>query len=227
MKLTHLYALLTVCLLWACSPYPNETDYVSDYDIVYTNYDKDANFSSFQTFILPNKIANLNDSDEESYLDDTNPEIANLIKSELRSNMVAAGYTEVTTSSANPDLILNAGVFDDQYANYYGDYCWWYNDPYYWGWYGGWNYYPGSYWGGYPCYGGGYYSYQTGSIVLDLIDVAKSKAEGCDQANNDCRLEVIWNGMIRGLLTGNEENLKTRISSSIDQAFDQSSYLKK
>lgn len=223
----NLFYLLSIVLvsIWSCSPYPDETDYVSDYDIVVTDYDPNANFSKYDTYILPSKIPNLNDSETESYLDDTNPALANLIKSELRSKMNSRGYTQVSTAAENPDLVLNVGVFSDAYTSGYAGSCWWYDDPYYWGWYGDW-YYPDLSWGYYPCYGSAWYTFQTGSLTLDLVDVEATKAQDCDSPNNDCSLAIIWHGMIRGLLTENEQNMETRIKNSINQAFSQSAYIK-
>jgi hypothetical protein len=46
--------------------------------------------------------------------------------------------------------------------------------------------------------------------------------EGITAADN---IPVVWSSILNGLLEGSTSQISTRISSSIDQAFDQSPYL--
>jgi hypothetical protein len=72
-----------------------------------------------------------------------------------------------------------------------------------------------SYW--YPYYGWCYpvaYTYTTGSIILLMIDPNKT---GDDQA--------VWTAAMNGVISGTS-NYSSRINSDIDQAFNQSPYLR-
>ena len=59
---------------------------------------------------------------------------------------------------------------------------------------------PGWGWGSYPCWNNTYYSYDEGSLTIDMIDVEGTviPPEGCEGENNDCELDVVWNAFIRG-----------------------------
>ena len=93
-----------------------------------------------------------------------------------------------------------------------------------------WGYYPGywypGYWGG--NWGGGWYypypitySYSTGSLLADMINL-KNAPEGQKE-----KLTVVWNAYISGLLGGSGSLNVNRTTTAINQAFTQSPYLKK
>ena len=99
-----------------------------------------------------------------------------------------------------------------------------YNDGPWWGYYPGY-WYPG-YWGG--NWGGGWYypypitySYSTGSLLADMINL-KNAPEGQKE-----KLTVVWNAYISGLLGGSGSLNVNRTTTAINQAFTQSPYLKK
>lgn len=77
-------------------------------------------------------------------------------------------------------------------------------------WGGGW-YYP------YPIT----YSYSTGSLLADMINL-KNAPEGQKE-----KLTVVWNAYISGLLGGSGSLNVNRTTTAINQAFTQSPYLKK
>ena len=111
--------------------------------------------------------------------------------------------------------------FNDFSTYYFHGY---YNDGPWWGYYPGY-WYPG-YWGG--NWGGGWYypypitySYSTGSLLADMINL-KNAPEGQKE-----KLTVVWNAYISGLLGGSGSLNVNRTTTAINQAFTQSPYLKK
>lgn len=87
----------------------------------------------------------------------------------------------------------------------------WYNSdywgPYYWG--GGWNnwYYP------FPIV----YSYNTGSLLIDMIDK--------NAAPTSKGMPIIWNAYISSIVNPNSNFNTTQLINGVIQAFDQSTYL--
>lgn len=224
-RIPALVAASALLLLGACSPYPSEDDYITDFDIVYTYYDETVSFSGYTTFAVPDKIPYLTNTPAPVYLDDTNASMATMVKNRIISNMTARGYTQVDATDGNPDLLVSIGVLNEQVITGTPG-CWWYDDPYYWDWYPDWGWDIGWGWDYYPCWGD-YYSYNQGSLVVDLTDTAASVVVNCDQNNSNCTLDVVWNFTINGLLADTSSSLDARIQKGIDQAFTQSPYLKK
>ena len=178
-------------LLSGC--YPDKVDYVDEYDLAGTVYDEEADFSIFTSFHLIDTVMHITGDDEDdSRLDRENDEfILNLI----RQNMLDLGYTEMANPDPlnRPDLELLVSAMTTDYYTYYS---YWYS---YWGWYSGWGWwYPGGgYYPGYPGYPGGglYYSYSTGTLVIEMLD---TKAE---VGEDDDRPGVVWVGLVDGILS--------------------------
>ncbi len=134
-----------------------------------------------------------------------------LILDTVRQNLEALGYVRIAKDSGElPDVVMLVGVLA---ANNWFAYT-------YYPWY---TYYPG-----YGYYGwGGYYpyypvtavvNYPTGTILMNLVSMKDGEA---DQK----RAPSIWLGSINGLLSSGDSTATDRITSSIDQAFAQSTYL--
>ena len=91
--------------------------------------------------------------------------------------------------------------------------------------YGWWWGYPGYYpplWWGYPGYGYyypycNYYSYDTGSLNVELFDL--------ENASENQNIRAIWNNINFGVMSRYEQTNVNRALESIDQAFDQSPYI--
>jgi hypothetical protein len=127
---------------------------------------------------------------------------------------------EETNPETNPpDAVLTVSAMAT--TTYYA----WSYYPYYWGWYGGWYWYKSSdyYYPWYPYYpyGGTYVSsYTQGSLIMSLSDVS-SATEETDS------IPVVWLGVINGLMGSTDKaDIQNRLEYGIDQAFDQSLYLK-
>ena len=155
---------------------------------------KSNNFVNLEAFALPNS---------ESFVG-----WANYVK-----GMESAGYVR-TTDKALADLGLQISYVEDTYRfRYFNDYPWWYGYPWYWS---------CGYWGN---WGGWYwpynitYSYTTGSVLGELVDLTESP-------DTSKTLRVVWTSYITGLLNGNGSLNTADVQSSISQAFAQSPYLK-
>src|SRR5262245_58517066 len=144
--------------------------------IVVTNHDSAANFASYQSYFLPGSIGSIGDDPDDTILDNG---VALPILNAIDANMQARGYVKENNPLLD-DLALNVVTIKvTNIATMYPG--WWY------GWYG-W-YYPY-----YPYYPYSYtYSYSTGSLVIDIVDV-KNVTPGQDRA------KVLWTNFSTGVL---------------------------
>lgn len=179
--------------------YPDQPEYVEEYDVVYTNYSPDFNFSNTYTYSLPEGVLLLDDSrdpeDPPEFIDDT---FGDVILDNIRQNLSAEGWQEVD-ENADPDLVLLPSAFDTDFLYFYnpGYWCWYYPC---WGW-------------SYPGYAPGYVTgYKTGTILIQMTD-----PNGV--LNNE--VPVVWTGVFNGLLQGSDANIIGRIDRNLDQAFSQ------
>lgn len=187
-------------LLLGC--YPEQPEFVEEYDIVYTNYAPDFNFANDYTFSLPDSVLLLDDSrrpeDPPEFIDDT---FGDAILATIRQNLTAEGWTEVD-DEVDADLVVLPSAFETQFLYFY--------DPGYWCWY-----YPCFGWGGwwYPGYNPGYVTgYKTGTVLIQITDP--------NGVEND-EVPVVWTGALNGLLQGSDANIVGRIDRNLDQAFTQ------
>lgn len=197
-----IFAATAGLLLAGC--YPAGPDYTEDLDAVYTVYDEQYDFVGKSTYAMPDQIVTdvqITNGGDTIY-EYMKPVYADQILARIDANMSALGWTKVDVS-ADPDvLLMPAGLSSTTYFYDYW-YGWWYGG--YWG-YWGWYYPP-------------YYtvsSYTTGSMIIAMAD------PNIDSPIN--RSPAIWLGVANGLLT-NSGNI-TRALDGVDQAFEQSSYLK-
>ena len=183
--------------------YPNGPDFTEDLDVVYTTFDDQYDFQSKGTYAMPDQIVtNVEIEGRDTIYEYMKDIYAQPILQKIADNMSALGWNRVDVS-ANPDVLLTpAGISSTTYFYSYW-YDWWYGG--YWGWYG-WYYPP-------------YYtvsSYTTGSLILVIAD------PHIDSPIN--RSPAAWIGAMNGILTGSADI--SRVLVAIDQAFEQSPYLK-
>jgi hypothetical protein len=211
-KLLHFQlALVGIASLVFLSCQPSAPEFVSDYDVVYTNHERSFDFGVVRTYFLPDTVVHAVPPGEtaDHRFDDQ-------ILSSLETNLNALGWTRLNESEGTgADVVILPNVSEQAYGSC-ATYCW-YCD---WGWYPGWGAYsPG--WG--PGWGWGYPSgivcgsYATGTVVVNIT--APSIAR-------DSTLPVVWVGILNGLLEGSDASINTRIGRNIDQMFRQSAYLK-
>ncbi|GAA0878650.1 hypothetical protein GCM10009119_16180 [Algoriphagus jejuensis] len=187
--------------LWGC--YPDGPDYYEDTDITLTQFDAEFDFASRQTYAIPDKIVvdvEIKDGDTTFvYMRDI---YATPILQSIESNMSNYGWTKVAIS-ATPDVLITPAAMKNTTFFYSYWYDWWYG-----GWYGGWGWY-------YPPY----YtisSITTGSMIITMADP--------NIDNPIDRAGAAWLMVGNGLASG--ANNVTRMTDAIDQAFEQSPYLK-
>lgn len=231
-------SFFTLSLLFTSCYKEQDTTYLDEYDITLTNYDKDFNFASYQSFIVRDSVMlysdYLEDSDiEKFYTSGTSDNIRTKIIEKFKS----LGYTE-TTDLEQADFAINPLVSLMKQEGLY--YNWWWSYPGYWGWYGGWYYkstdyyyYP-PYWGWYPTYT--YYNYNTGSLVMEMVDAESVRVynkwldeNDPNEANPEDVPEIIfrWTASIDGVLGSSADYNGQRATRGFNEAFDQSPYLKK
>ena len=201
--------VLIAALFFLAGCYPKGPEYYSDLDLTITEYDIDYNFGGQKKYFMPDTIeykTNIKDSD----LDPT--DVQNLLQ-QIEDNFTSRGYQRLAEANAGDAEFVVAVSAIAQESSGSG---WIGGRPCYPGW--GW----GCGWGGYypPYWGGGYYSYSytSGSVIMNWYD-PQVPSEGTDAQ------PVHWLAIFNGLLSSTPANNKSRIASSIDQAFIQSPYI--
>ena len=212
---------------------------LEDYDITLTYYNTDFNFQSYQTFMVRDSVMlisdYLTDEQKDNFYTEGNSE---KIRTKIVNEFKALGYTEVTTSE-NPDFMVNPTLTLMQQTSvaYYPG--WWWGYPGYWGWYGDWYwkstnyYYP--YWGYYPSWGASYYTYKTGTLIMEMADGKSVRdfqqwvedTNGNGDAEDAPEIDFNWTGHVEGVIGDNAKYNEQRAANGISEAFTQSPYLKK
>lgn len=202
-RLFKFFVLASVTGLLFAGCYPGGPDYTEDLDVVYTTFDDSYDFDAASTYSMPDQIV----IDVEIDNGDTNyvymkDIYADQILQRIDDNMASRGYQKVDVS-ANPDLLLMPAAMKSTTFFYSYWYCWWY----------------GGYWGGWGWYYPPYYtvsSYTTGSLIMTLSD------PNSDNPINQS--PTTWIAAANGLMNNNYN--ANRVLETIDQAFEQSPYLK-
>lgn len=206
--------LAGIFLFSSCEKDPDMNQLDSDFT-VYTQYDEAANFGSASSYYLPDSILTTGSGMRAVYWKDDN---AQALLAQVASEMNLRGYIR-TDEKADADLGLQLTYVENttQVNGWVGGTGlgwdgWWY--PGFWGpYYGmGWSY-------GFPVS----YSYSTGSMVMEMVDLRTAPADTTQQV----QLPVIWQAISSGLLSGNAHVNMTLVERAIDQSFAQSSYIKK
>jgi hypothetical protein len=203
--------LLMAPLAFASCEKDADTDKLDNNFVVYTNYDKNADFSSFSTYYLPDSILIIGDKKEAEYWNDEN---AQKIINTYATNMANKGYLR-TDNKEEADLGLQVSYVKSTYfVTNYGEPQWWWGYPGYWGvpYWGDWGdwYYPYAI----------TYSYSTGSFVTELLNLDAPQGQ-------NAQLPVLWTAYMSGVLSGSTSvNVELAIEA-VDQAFTQSAYLNK
>ena len=194
----YLLLSLTIAAFSSCRNLPDFDD-LSYRAVVVTNHDSAADWSDYHTYFLPPSIGSIGDDPDDTILDIG---VAQPILNAIEANMNARGYDR-EMNPALADLAINVVTIKvtnvaTMYPGYwYGYYGWYY--PYY-------PYYPYSY----------TYSYSTGSLVMDIVDV-KNVPPGQERAR------VLWTNFSTGVL--GVSTTATLAIDAVNQAFKQSPYL--
>ncbi len=202
--------LAGTALLSSCEKDPDLSEMDGDFT-VYTQYDPDMDFGGASTYYLPDSILTTGQGMQAAYWKDEN---AQTLISQVKEEMDGRGYTR-STEKTGADLGVQITYIENtvNMVGFTGGYWdgWW--DPYYWGpfWGGGW-YYP------FPIS----YQYNTGNIVLELVDLRDS-----DEGESGKCLPVVWLANSEGMLSGSTRIDLTLVQRAIAQSFTQSSYIQK
>ena len=219
--------LLSIALLTAvvgfgsCQKEPSTSALRNEY-LVYTAYDEKADFSTFETYYMPDSILLIGPEAVDQYGNKSakywKDQDAQALIAAVETALEGCGYTRI--SNPQERQIADFGMqlsYVEETTLFVG-----YNNPYWWGYYP--YYWDPGYWG--PWWGGWYYpfstfySYTTGSLLQEMVDLTA-------QGRADRKLPVLWNSYISGLLRGGNTLNVNEAVEALDQAFVQSPYLKK
>lgn len=209
-----LFLLFTVLLLAGCQKDPDLSDLSDDF-VVFTDYDPEVSFTSYSTFYLPDSILLITDNPTPRYWSD---ERAKEIISNIETVLTTRGYTRVDEKE-NADIGIQPSYIQGvSYFYGYSNPYWWWGYPGYWGpgyWGGGWYgyYYP------YPVT----YSYKVGSMMMEMVDLTVKPEEG----EKNPKLPIRWTAYMDGILSGSSRYNAHLIVRAVNQAFEQSPYIKK
>lgn len=208
MKKQLILILLAGIALTACEKEP-DTDKLDNHYLVYTDYDKGTNFEALMTYYVPDSILYINNGDKKEYW---RGDAAEAVRMEFIENMNEHYVRVDNIEDADIGLQLSYVASTYTFAGYGGGDPWWYGYPYYWT--------PG-YWGGH--WGGWYYSYPiiysytTGSIIGEMVNLSVTDSK---------KLPVIWSTYISGILNSQGKLNLQKTEAAIHQAFKQTSVLK-
>lgn len=213
--ITLILCVMSVPLLLLTSCEDRGPEYISDYDVVYTNHQSSMDFSTVKTYQLIDTLMFLTPNGKS--MGSLTHNFDEVVLDRVKSNLDDLGWTMITPAEegvVEADIVVTVSSITTTYINQYWYDDWWY----YWDWYGGfypgWGWGPGYYpWYGYPMY---YTTYDTGTVFIEMINPKQ-------QMSADKKIPIVWVGLINGLLEGS--NINARINKNIDQAFMQSPYL--
>jgi hypothetical protein len=199
-KRSSLILIVGALFFWGCQPKPNSADLLKKM-VVTTDFNSTANFGDYSKYWLS--------LDTISYFLNTDNDPTDTLAiggayaslaTKVSSKMTDAGYT-LTGKNSSPDLWVHIYVVE----NYSAQQSYYYN-PYSYGYYGG-------YYGGY-------------SSTVSVSDQANLYIFIIDLKHKSSGKSYIWGCNIGDLISSPDQTL-TPIFTAIDQAFAQSSYIKK
>lgn len=208
MKLSKLIiTIFCVILITSCVKLPN-TNQLSNKFFVATQYYPEADFQEYATYYVPDSInVASNDKDDPNSISDAR---AKEVLAEIRKNMTDRGYKLVSTKDS-ADLGIPVTLFKTTglvSSGYYPGYWWGYPG------------YPGGgFWG---CPGCGYwypwpgvtYSYTTGTLIIEFLDLKNSSDE---------QITIIWNSVMGDVYNTSQPTAEA--IDAVNQSFVQSPYI--
>jgi hypothetical protein len=198
-------------LLGSCTP-ETGLQTAEDYDVVVTLYDKEADYGSIRTYLMPDSIVHIDDPQNPG--EPLTREYDELILERVEYNLQAIGYRKETDPEENdPDIIVMVSATTAQWTAL--NYSWLPR----WGWWGQWPGATGDWYFQSPYYSGGsVYSFSTGTLLVDMGDIRDNDGDPED-------MDGIWTAAMSGVVTGESAEAPQRLVDFIDRAFNQSPYL--
>jgi len=226
-KIFRLLVFLLPVSVMIYSCYPKYDATVEELDLAITKYDEEQDFGQLNSFFLYDTIIYINDEEQPSPMADHSHE--DHILAQVRQNLTGLGWTEETdtTGGINADVSIMISVLEtdiNYYYYYWWDYWYWYPWDWWYPWYPGYPGYP--IYPGYPTYPGS--GYTVGTIFIDMVNVDDIDIpEVGIPENPSFKIPIVWTGAVNGILAGSDKNIESRITTQIEQVFNQSTYLYK
>lgn len=195
---------------WACQTEPDSAELIDEM-VVSTNYDPEADFESYTTYAIPtDTIGFVSNNSSDTIITSPSSTFPRHVLSSIRSNLDQRGYVRVDRTE-DPDIGVNVMVVNDfnifqqlVYPNFYG--------------------YPGNFYSGYYGYGSYYsypyintYAYNTGVLIIELVDLKNRNAKN--------EVKVVWDAYLGDIYSTIDRMAQS--AEAIDQAFLQSPYIGK
>jgi hypothetical protein len=224
-----LVLLLPISLaLFSCRPEFDAT--IEELDLAITKFDENQNFNELNTYYLYDTIVYITD-DEDADLPNWEEGHGPHILTQIRQNLDNLGWVENTDTigGIQADASILVSVLEtDVYFYYHYWWDWWYWYPWY----------PWAataeagtnYWWGYPIWPGPIYpsyGYTVGTVMIDMVNMDKVAPPDMNDDNPKFEVPIVWNGAVNGILAGSEQNIESRLTTEIEQVFEQSTYLHK
>ena len=196
---------LASAAITSCTKEPLNNITTEESRIYTVSYDSAANFSDYKTYSIADSAVVIDNGTYTKELTATDAAYITAVDVMMQQR----GFVKVS-NTANPDVAINVnriyntstGLIDySGYWDYYGGYW----DPGYWG-YSGYDYY--------VPYAYGVYQVTEGLMSVDMFDLKNAATKG--------KIDLIWNGLIRG-----EGVFEPAVATTAVQSlFDQSQYLR-
>jgi len=209
-KICSYVAVIIGFTAWSCHNEP-DSEKLIDQMVVSTNYDPEADFKAYTTYAIPtDTIGFYSNNSNDTLLISPSSTFPRHVITAIRKELDGRGYQRVTKQE-DPDLGVNVMVINDfnvfqdiVYPNYYG--------------------YPGHFYPGYYGYGSYYYypyvntyAYNTGVLIIELVDLKNRNAKN--------EVKVVWDAYLGDLYSTIDRNAQS--ADAIVQAFKQSPYIGK
>ena len=201
--------LLIALFLVSCEKEPDLSKVQNDY-VIYTQYDKDSNFSKGNTFYIADSVLLIGNKDKGiTFL---NNSTSDFIIDTYTNQMISRGYTP-SENKEDATYGLQISYIESTYyyvnnSSWWSDYPWYWTPSYWWPWYTGYWYYP------FPFI----YSYTSGSLIAEMIDLTTISINMTNQ-----KPRIIWNNYITDIDIPSTSKIK--LANAISQAFTQSPYI--
>jgi hypothetical protein len=200
----YILVYAAILLVFASCETPLDERKLTDEFVVITNFDTEADFSSYATYAIPTDTIGLitNTNVNDTLLLQSEEDFPRPVLDKIRANLNARGYTRVGRNE-DPDIGVTVTLVEDfnifqqvvypsgYYSGYYG--------------YGSWYYYPYV----------NTYAYSTGVLIIELVDLRNRNAQN--------EVKVIWNSYMGDVFSSRDP--KDDAAEAIDQAFVQSDYI--
>lgn len=208
-------AFAGVFVFTSCEKDPDWDDLDYNY-IVQTDYKEGTDFDKYSLYSVNDTVYVIGSSNSEDGIEKwvySESARARGMIDQVIKNMNDRGYIVADAAMEKPELTFQLVYIQDM--------------RYYWGYYGSWwdywGYWTGSNWGYYP-----YpvvYSYAVGSVIVDMLDNNGEPIQ--NPGEHKPRKPVIWNAYATGQLSSSNQFNQEVAEWSINQAFNQSPYLRK